>query len=361
MQKIGIIGVGGMAAYHIEGFRKAGAEIVAICDINRDKAEAYACEKGVGRSFSHFAEMKRAFPDLDAVSIITPNKFHCPLVIEALESGCSVFCEKPPALNAGEMERMYDGAQKAEKTLMFNFNNRARPESQALMNYIKQGCAGTINSAQAVWIRRNGIPGFGGWFTDKKISGGGPVIDLVHMLDLALYFMNYPEPAFITACTYDTFMDNKAFKGPWGISDFAHGICDVESACHGFITFKTGQCISVRSSWAELNEREVVSVVFQGTKAGGKVERLFDRDGIDETAIDSCRLYTEENGIQINRDIKTSQDITMGRLESAVNFVHTLEGRAKPLNTPKEALKLMKIIDALYESAASHAPVSLQD
>ena len=40
MQKIGIIGVGGMAAYHIEGFKKAGAEIVAICDINRDKAEA---------------------------------------------------------------------------------------------------------------------------------------------------------------------------------------------------------------------------------------------------------------------------------------------------------------------------------
>ena len=64
---------------------------------------------------------------LDAVSVITPNKFHCPLVLQALAAGKHVFCEKPPALNAKETQRMVAAAKRADRTLMFNFNNRARP------------------------------------------------------------------------------------------------------------------------------------------------------------------------------------------------------------------------------------------
>ncbi|MEO1834416.1 MAG: gfo/Idh/MocA family oxidoreductase, partial [Akkermansiaceae bacterium] len=107
------------------------------------------------------------------------------------------------------------------------------------------------------------------------------------------------------------------------------------------------------------NEREVVSVVFQGSKAGGKVERLFGIDGLDETAIDSCELYVQENGNSVNRSIITEACEDMGRTASAANFVATIEGTAQPLNTPDEALKLMQIIDALYQSAGSGTPVSL--
>ena len=103
----------------------------------------------------------------------------------------------------------------------------------------------------------------------------------------------------------------------------------------------------------------MVSVVFQGTKAGGKVERLFGIDGLDETAIDSCELYVQENGNSVNRSIVTEACEDMGRIASATNFVETIEGAAAPLNTPDEALKLMKIIDALYASAESGDPVSL--
>nr|MCU0797049.1 Gfo/Idh/MocA family oxidoreductase [Akkermansiaceae bacterium] len=134
---------------------------------------------------------------------------------------------------------------------------------------------GRINSAQAKWIRRTGIPGFGGWFTTKALSGGGPVIDLLHMIDLALHFMGYPEPAHVLAQTFDDHITDKGFKGPWGIPDRADGTNDVEAAAHGFVTFKTGQVLSLQVSWAEMIKREEVSVVFQGSKAGGKVERLF--------------------------------------------------------------------------------------
>ncbi len=356
--KVGVIGAGGMLKYHAAGFRQAGAGITAVADAAPGAAARAAKELGIASSFESVDEMI-ANGDIDAISVIVPNKFHAPLAIQGLNAGKHVFCEKPPALSAAQVREMITAAESSGKTLMFNFNNRARPESRAMKSYIESGTAGTINSAQAKWIRRTGIPGFGGWFTTRELSGGGPVIDLLHMIDLALHFMGYPEPAHVLANTFDTFITDKGFKGPWGIPDRADGVNNVEAAAHGFVTFKTGQVLTLQVSWAEMIKREEVSVVFQGTAAGGKVERLFGRDGLDETAIDTCELYVQENGNSVNRTIITPECEDMGRIGSAANFIETIEGRAKPLNTPDEALKLMRIIDAIYQSAATKAPVTL--
>ena len=357
--KVGVIGAGGMLQYHAAGFRQAGAEIVAVADAAPGAALAAGGKWGIAAAHESVEAMLEKHPELDAVSIIVPNKFHAPLALQCLKAGKHVFCEKPPALKASEVEEMIAAADAAGKKLMFNFNNRARPESQAMKSYIDSGTVGTINSAQAKWIRRTGIPGFGGWFTTKELSGGGPVIDLLHMIDLALYFMGYPEPAHVLANTFDTFITDKGFKGPWGIPDRADGTNNVEAAAHGFVTFKTGQVLTLQVSWAEMVKREEVSVVFQGTAAGGRVERLFGRDGLDETAIDTCELYVQENGNSVNRSIVTPACEDMGRSASAKNFIEAIEGKAEPLNTPVQALRLMRIIDAIYQSASSGKPVSI--
>ncbi len=331
---------------------------MAVCDMSEEAARAAAKEYGVSQTFTDVAEMLES-GGVDAVSIIVPNKFHAPLAIQCLEAGKHVFCEKPPALNAGEVEEMIAAADKAGKQLMFNFNNRARPESVELMKKIRAGEVGSINSAQSKWIRRTGIPGFGGWFTTKALAGGGATIDLLHMIDLAMYFMGYPEPAQVLGKTFDTFMGDPGFKGPWGIPDKADGVTDVEAAAHGFVTFKSGQVLSLQVSWAEMIKREEVSVVFQGTKAGGKVERLFGEDGLDETAIDTCELYTQVDGKSVNTTVEVPECEDMGRIDSAANFVEVIEGKAAPLNQPSEALSLMKVIDALYESSNSGRAVAL--
>ncbi|MEM7699013.1 MAG: Gfo/Idh/MocA family oxidoreductase, partial [Verrucomicrobiota bacterium] len=137
------------------------------------------------------------------------------------------------------------------------------------------------------------------------------------------------------------------------------GTTDVEAAAHGFVKFKSGQVMYFQMSWAEMVKREEVSVVFQGTGAGGKVERLFGIDGFDETAIDSCELYVQENGNSVNQSIVTEACEDMGRIDSAANFIDAIEGTAAPLNSAEEGLKLMKIIDAAYESANSGAPVQV--
>ena len=358
--KVGIIGAGGMAAYHIPGFRQGGADVVAIADPNLAAAERCARKHGVPRTYASTDEMM-AKERLDAVSVITPNRFHAPLAIAALRAGLHVFCEKPPALNAREAMAMAKAAEKAGKRLMFDFCNRARPESQAIRREAETGRLGHVNSAQATWIRRTGIPGFGGWFTTRALSGGGPVIDLLHGIDLSLWFMGHPEPDYVLARTFDDFIRDRRFRGPWGIPERNDGTCDVEAAAHGFVTFKDGSCLIIRNSWAEMVKREEMSVTLQGTKEGVMLRRLFGEDGIDSTAEDVCEIYrVTGKGDRKDGSLTDRRDETMGRLRCAANFIRTLQGREKPMSTPSEAVKLMKIVDAVYKSAKTGCPVKVK-
>ncbi len=383
--KIGIIGAGGIAPSHIEGFLAAGAEVVAIANRTVSKAQSLAGRYAIPLVCSSLDEMLAKAP-LDAVAIAAPTFMHAPLAVQALRAGLHVFCEKPPALNAHEAEAMADAAARSGKVLMFNFNNRARPEAQAMMEFIQRGGVGRINSAQAAWVRQMGIPGYGGWFTNKKYAGGGAMIDLIHMADLALYFMDFPKPDYVLASNFYNFQHDEAFRSDYGEQIEAESssgggqkaVMDVETACHAMVTFKTGQCLMIRASWAEMVERERASVTFQGAWAGGTLERIFSTqggplvadttDGFGRAAadngknsyIDRCKLFVLDNGKIIERSLVfgAGQD-DMGRRANVANFVKAMRGEARPLNTPNQAVRLMKIIDAIYESAATKQPVSV--
>lgn len=354
--KVALWGAGSMADYHVQGFRQAGAEVVAILDKNLERAKAYAARQDIPLAMQTLDELfAKVKPD--GISIITPNKFHKELSIEALKRKMHVFCEKPPALSAAEVREMKAAAVKAHRILTFDFNNRCREEVHALMDYIHAGEVGPIQSGQALWIRRAGIPGFGGWFTNKSMAGGGPLIDLLHMLDLALYFMGYPEPEYALSQTFDDKIQDARFKGPWGIPDMENGVCDVENACHAFLRFKTGQVLFVRSSWAEMVEREEIYVRVQGTKAGAIIRRRFGSDGIDITSRDDAKLFRVEHGRQVNSSLIYMPDVDMGRTSSPANFVRAIRGEEEPLVKPDEAIRLMHIIDGIYLSASSGRPV----
>ena len=107
------------------------------------------------------------------------------------------------------------------------------------------------------------------------------------------------------------------------------------------VTLFTGQ-------WADLPLQQL-AVMAKG----------FGYDGLDDTSIDACQLYVQENGRSVNRDIVVPADPSMGRIRSASNFVWAVEKREAPLNTPDQAVKLMKIIDAIYASDRSGKPVKV--
>ena len=113
--KVGIVGAGGMLQYHAAGFKAAGAELLAVCDMNQASAQAAADLYEIPHVYSDLQKMLDELSDLDAVSIITPNRTHKPLAIQVLNAGKHVFCEKPPALSASEVSEMKEAAEESGK------------------------------------------------------------------------------------------------------------------------------------------------------------------------------------------------------------------------------------------------------
>lgn len=157
-------------------------DVVAVCDINEERARNYAEQYGIPSFYSKLDEMLKN-EELDGVSVCTWNNGHAPCSIAALKAGVNVLCEKPLAMNAQEAEEMVKTAKEANKLLMVGFVRRFGENTRMLKQFIDQGELGEIYYAKTACIRRCGNPG--GWFSDKNRSGGGPLIDLgVHMIDL---------------------------------------------------------------------------------------------------------------------------------------------------------------------------------
>jgi len=128
--KIGIIGAGMMLKYQVEAFRSAGAKVTCIADMNPTAAQKAASTYNIPITYSTLEEMlDKASDQIDAVSILTPPVSHKMIAVHALQSGKHVFCEKPPAINATDVQEMANAAVAADKHLLFDFNNRLRPES----------------------------------------------------------------------------------------------------------------------------------------------------------------------------------------------------------------------------------------
>ena len=116
--KIGVIGAGGIAAHaHMPGYAKMdNVEIVAVCDILKDRAEQVAEKFSIPAVYTDYKDVLNIL-NLDAIDICTPNYLHSKIACEALEKGINVFCEKPDAVSVAEAEKMKAAAEKSGKVL----------------------------------------------------------------------------------------------------------------------------------------------------------------------------------------------------------------------------------------------------
>ncbi len=228
--RVGVIGLG-MGRHHVAAFSdQEMSEVVAIADLNEDALKEIGDKHEVKGRYTSAEEML-AKEDLDIVAIATPNKFHKPLALAAFEAGCHVLCEKPMAMNTAEAEEMIAASRAADRRLMINFSYRFQPLSWQLKKEIEKGVLGDVYHAETRWMRRDGLPGFGGWFGKKELSGGGPLIDLgVHRLDFALWLMDYPKPVWVMAGTSNLLASEIAGKEgkEFDVEDFASALMTVK-------------------------------------------------------------------------------------------------------------------------------------
>lgn len=337
--KMGVIGMG-MGRAHIRGYQAhPGAEVVALCDLDGKRLKLAGEEVGVPES-GRYADAEEMFrkAGLDAVSVAVPNKYHAPLTIAALKRGLHVLCEKPMAMSVREAERMNAAAARAGRNLMINFSFRFTEAAFALKQQVAAGVVGPIYFGRTVWHRRRGIPGFGGWFGQKALSGGGPLVDLgVHRLDLALWLMGFPEPVAVSGSTYNAIAKRLARA--------ERKRFDVEDLACGLVKFANGATLVLEASWAlNQGEGEHMVTALYGDR-GGLVHRNVG-GGYEFTA----ELFTEEGGDLFTKKLDRSTGPTPS---SYGEFVNSILEEREPLATGDQGLKVMKILEGIYRSAAT--------
>ena len=95
------------------------------------------------------------------VHVLTPNRDHSYITVDALEAGKHVMCEKPMAINTAEAQKMIDAAKRTGKKLTIGYQNRFRPDSRYLKQVCEAGDLGEIYYARAQAIRRRAVPTWG--------------------------------------------------------------------------------------------------------------------------------------------------------------------------------------------------------
>ncbi|MDQ6622535.1 MAG: Gfo/Idh/MocA family oxidoreductase [Verrucomicrobiota bacterium] len=335
---LGVIGTGWPGQQHARVMPAIpGAHLYACADLNEARRNEFIATYAPAKTFGDFHEMLQDAA-LDAAIICLPNFLHFPAALAALEAGKHVFCEKPPTMNAAEMKVLQEEATKRGLVYFFGRQFRFTPGMRAAKELVRQGRLGEIYHAKAIWVRSRGIPqGIGGWFTEKKRSGGGALIDIgVHALDSAWYLMGTPQPVSVSAQVYRNF--RHLVRDP---------VFDVEDAAFAFIRFENGAVVHLETSWAgnlpddipqgEVFGRELNNSIVYGTKGTLRLQPLTlfeDRDGALET---------------IKVELPDAKDSFELQLQ---NFVEAIRGRAPALNNAEQALELMEMLDAIYASSS---------
>ena len=348
--KIALIGAGNIANTHLEAYTHVpDAEIVAICDINPARLEKTANRFGIARRYTNVDTMLADNPDLDAADVCVWNCNHAECSIKALNAGLHVLCEKPMAYSAKEAEEMQAAAEKNGKLLMIGFVLRFSDDAKIAMDFIQKGYLGDIYYAKAQYVRRHGNPG--GWFSDKSRSGGGPIIDLgVHVIDLTRYLMGNPKPVSVYAVASERLGNRMHLHNtPGWVPEDAKDddVCTVEDFATALIRYDNGACTFLETSY-DLNGEDIAKRQLFGTKGGMDLSN-------------GVKLYTEVNNYLADIDVKTenlrgSQDLFVAEM---THFVDCILGRTELIAKAEDGITVMKILDAIYESARTGHEVML--
>ena len=342
---VGIIGAGWPGQQHARAVRANKRAVLHACaEADRERATEFKETFSPKKLYADYAELL-GDPRVDAVVICLPNFLHFPATLAALEAGKHVLCEKPPTLNGPEMIVLQEEAEKRELIYFFSRQFRFTAAMRMAKELIADGRLGKIYHARATFIRSRGIPaGIGGWFTEKKRSGGGALIDIgIHALDTAWFLMGTPRPLSVTAQVFRNFAH--LVEAP---------VFDVEDAAYAFIRFENDAGVQLEASWAgNLTDeiplrppfgRELNNCTIYGTKATVRLKPL--------------TLFEDVGGKLVDRPLKPGDDADSFELQME-NFLAAIAGKAEPVNSAQQAVYLMEMLDAIYLSSSTGREVPI--
>lgn len=354
MVKVAVIGCGTIAnSAHIPSYMNCpDAEIKYFCDIIPERAEAAVEKYGCGIAVTDYHEILND-PEVEAVSVCTPNKVHSIISIDFLKAGKNVLCEKPAAINLEEALKMQEAQHETGKVLNIGVVNRFNAPVNMIKKYIEDGKLGEVYHVYASFRSHRSIPGLGGAFTTKAIAGGGVLIDWgVHFIDIVMYCTGDPVPVSVTGDTFSKLgkdIPGYTYRNMWAGPPVLDGTFDVEESCTGLIR-TNGPTVTIHGAWAQNIANREMYIDFMGDKGGirlqyGKGFTYYTaKDGklVEETPeIETANLFAEMFQNEINAFVKCVR--SGEKLPSHIDNV----------------IKSAKIMQALYDSSDRKEEIKL--
>jgi predicted dehydrogenase len=352
--RVGVVGLGFAGRTALEAFSELpDVEVIGLAVLEKDILTSLGEKHGVPHLYEKWEDLLET-PGLEAVSIGTPTQLHAPIALAALQKGLHVLSEKPLARTVAEGTAMVEASKQAGRVLKVVFNHRERGDVAALKHQIDEGQLGRIYYAKAHWMRRNGIPGMGGWFTNRELSGGGPLIDLgVHILDMALHLMGEPQVSTVSA---DTFAElgprGKGSRDP--NANTLGSAFEVEDLATAYLRLNGGGALQLETSWATFRAPgDNFGIELFGTDGGAKIEVQ------NYTNEDTLRIFTDVGGVPA--EVKPATGAGLGHRAVVREFVRIVKSGEWEGQNGSEALQRTEIFDACYASAKAGREVVLND
>lgn len=353
--QVGVVGLGGMGNVHANNAEDVDATVVAGADVVPDSRAAFA-ETFDAATYEDHEAMYEA-EDLDAVFVTTPNKFHAPAAVGALDRDVSVLCEKPLANTLANAADIVAAAEASDGFAMVGFHNRFSTAGELFVAKREAGYFGELSYVNANYIRRRGIPGVGSWFTNKELSGGGALIDIgVHALDFSLYLLDFPEIVEVSGVARSMYGGRPDYADPddWaGNWETGEATFDVDDSVTALIRCADGQTVSLDAAWASEGETDN-SVTVWGTDGGAAM-------ALGGGSIDLYSTGRAAVDHYVDTTLEGNLDPSGHRAQDERFLRGVAAGEAPDRNTVEQAYVVQQVIDAIYRSSESGRAVSLAD
>ena len=336
---LAIIGFGGMGSWHCENIQKRVPDIhvKGVYDI-RPEACQKAAEKGLFVYDS--VETILADPEVDLVTIATPNNFHKPLSIQCLMGGKNVICEKPVTLNAAELEEIIAARDESGKLFSIHQNRRWDKDYNIIKTILQDG---TIGKPYFIESRVQGSRGAMHGWRGHKVNGGGMVLDWgVHLIDQIMNMI--PEKVVSVYANFFTIFSDE-------VDDNIKIMLRFENGVSALLEMSTN-CFVNLPRW-HVSCENGTAVVEDWSCKGRMVQLNTDA----EMAWDEEIVYTEAGPTRTMapRPAHTLKELPLPEVQVDwsdyyKNIVAVLDGKAELIVKPEQALRVMKVIDTIFES-----------
>ncbi len=334
---IAVVGLGHLSLTQVlPGFAHSRhVRVTALVSGDRDKARVVAAQYDVPernlydyRSFDGI----RNNPDVDVVYIVLPNAMHLEYTIRAAQAGKHVLCEKPMATSAADAQRMIDACKQAGRKLMIAYRCQYLPEYRTLIRMARDKTYGAVRLIEASNGQNNANNGQ--WRADKRMAGGGSLPDVGLYCLNAARFITGEEPVEVTARITQP-KDDPRFR-------------EVEDLCLFTLRFPSGVLASCSSGYSYHENR---FLRLMATEAAVGLDPAFSYENL---VMQISRRQGMSNGVEQRRWAPHNQFA----LEMDA-YAEAIRADRVPLTPGEEGLQDMRIIEAIYEAAASGSAVRM--